>query len=312
MKKANVDLVVGASIFFSLIILITGVLWLKEFSVTRKLTSYAVLFPNVGTLQAGDLVMVNGIPKGSVKKLDIRGNLVSAIIDLDRKIKMTSSCKVTVQNIGLMGERGVGITLDSAGVPIPSISGKDTVYIQGYFDTGIAEAMGMVGTVLTEVQELAINVSEIINQTVGDTSFSTTFNRLINRLDTITDVAQLLLETNQPKIDTIVLNISALTKQLNWVVEQNKDHIYGITSGGDTLISAAQLILNRVDTLAIAIKQIVDEIQAGKGTVGKLIKNEQFYYDLKKSIADLDALVNDVQENALKLRVKFGFGKPKK
>jgi len=59
-KKSSMDLVVGASILLALFILIAGVLWLKEVSITRRMVSYTVLFPNIGALQGGDGVMVNG------------------------------------------------------------------------------------------------------------------------------------------------------------------------------------------------------------------------------------------------------------
>jgi phospholipid/cholesterol/gamma-HCH transport system substrate-binding protein len=311
-KKTNIDLIVGASILGSLIILITSVLWLKEVSVSRKLVSYAVLFPNVGTLQAGDPVMVNGISKGSVKQLEIKDNKVMVIFDLDRKIHLTDSCSITVQNIGLMGERGVGISLQNNGKIVPPVSKKDTTFLQGNFDTGIAEAMGMVGVVLSEVRVLAGNVSKIIDKTVGDSSFSVTFNVLLERLDTITSTGQSILVENKPRLDSIVKEVKILTVDLNNLLKVNRTKIDHIVTNGDTLIGNAVTISRSADSLIRTIQVMVDEIQNGNGSVSMLLKDKQFYADLKKSVADLDTLLNDVQDNALKLRVKFGFGKQKK
>jgi phospholipid/cholesterol/gamma-HCH transport system substrate-binding protein len=309
-KKTNIDLIVGASILFSLIILIAGVLWLKEASVSRKLVHYAVLFPNVGTLQAGDPVMVNGIIMGSVKSLNIKDNKVLAVFDLDRKIHLTDSCLITVQNIGLMGERGVGITLSVAGKSVPAVSGHDTTFLYGNFDTGIAEAMGMVGTVLSEVRVLAGNVSKIIDRTVGDTSFAQTFDVLIARLDTITSTGQSILVDNQPKLDSMIQQAKVLIVELNNIIKANRTQIGNIVTNGDTLLENAVVITRSTDSLVHSVTAIVDEIQNGNGTVGMLIKDKKFYTDLKKSVADLDTLINDVQDNALKLRVTLGFGRP--
>jgi phospholipid/cholesterol/gamma-HCH transport system substrate-binding protein len=311
-KKTNIDLIVGASILFSLVILIAGVLWLKEASVSRKLVPYAVLFPNVGTLQAGDPVMVNGITKGSVKLLDIKDNKVLVVFDLDRKIRLTDSCLITVQNIGLMGERGVGITLSVAGKSVPAVNGHDTTFLCGNFDTGIAEAMGMVGTVLNEVRALAGNVSKIIDRTVGDTSFAQTFDLLLARLDTITSTGQSLLVDNQPKLDSIIQQATVLTVELNSLIKANRTQIGNIVTNGDTLLENAVVITRSTDSLVHSVMAIVDEIQSGDGTVSMLMKDKKFYTDLKKSVADLDTLINDVQDNALKLRVKLGFGRQKK
>jgi len=114
-KKNKVELIVGGTIFIALFILIAGVLWLKGALVMNKMVQYSVLFPNVGTLQPGDPVVVNGVRKGSVSTIDLKGARVAVTINLDKDVALTDASKVTVQNIGLMGERMVGIQLDAAG-----------------------------------------------------------------------------------------------------------------------------------------------------------------------------------------------------
>jgi phospholipid/cholesterol/gamma-HCH transport system substrate-binding protein len=211
-----------------------------------------------------------------------------------------------------MGERGVGITLSVAGKSVPAVSGHDTTFLYGNFDTGIAEAMGMVGTVLSEVRVLAGNVSKIIDRTVGDTSFAQTFDVLIARLDTITSTGQSILVDNQPKLDSMIQQAKVLIVELNNIIKANRTQIGNIVTNGDTLLENAVVITRSTDSLVHSVTAIVDEIQNGNGTVGMLIKDKKFYTDLKKSVADLDTLINDVQDNALKLRVKLGFGRQKK
>jgi hypothetical protein len=42
------------------------------------------------------------------------------------------------------------------------------------------------------------------------------------------------------------------------------------------------------------------------------MKDGKLYYDIKKSVNDLDSLVKNVERDGLKLRIKLGFGKAKK
>lgn len=171
MKKSNNDLIVGGVIFISLFILISGVLWLKETSISRKSVQYTFLFPNIGSLQKGDPVMVNGVKCGLVSKIYLFKSKVAVEIKLDKNVTFTDSSTIAVQNIGLMGERMVGILLSEKG-KIHTPDKKDKInYINGSFDSGIAEAMGMLGGVLGEVLELVDTVQEIVHKTVGDTHF---------------------------------------------------------------------------------------------------------------------------------------------
>jgi len=312
LKKTNMDLIVGGSIIIALFILIAGVLWLKEVSVTRKLVSYTILFPNVGTLQVGDPVMANGVSKGSVSKIDLRGDKVSATLEIDKSITLTDSCKIVVQNVGLMGERGVGIQMSLGGKPYKPSTKQDTTFINGYFDTGIAEAMGMLGDVLGDVQVLVKNVNSVVNTTVGDSSFIRVFETLVVRLDSISAITEEILAKNKPFINSSIKDISTVTSDLRTLINRSTPNIDTIMQNGAALTSYGITVVNRIDTLALSVQGIVDQIDSGKGSIGLLMKDEQFYKDLKSTVGDLDTLINEVQGDALKLRVKLGFGKKKK
>lgn len=312
MKKTNVDLVVGGSILISLVILIGGVLWLKDASISSKMVSYSILFPNVGTLQIGDPVKINGVTKGSVSDIYLRNDNVAVVIDVEKSVILRDSCKFNVQNIGLMGERGIGIQYSDKGVRLAANKKSDSTFVSGNFDPGIAEAMAMMGTVLTEVETLVGNVSSIIETTVGDTAFVSVFKTLLNRLDTITDVAQTLVLENKPVIDKSLKNVQSVSNDLKEIVNKNSNHIYAIMNNGDSLTESALSIAAQVESLTVSVNQIVNQVQNGNGSLGMIVHDAQFYKDLKKTVADLDTLINEVQGDALKLRIKLGFGKKKK
>ena len=305
------DIIVGATILIALVILITGVLWLKEALVTGKLVSYTVLFPNVGTLQVGDPVMVNGVTKGRVIALNLRNDKVATAISLERNIVLTDSCRVVVQNIGLMGERGVGILLARSGAPFTPTRKKDTTFVTGYFDTGIAEAMGMMGTVLSGVEVLMNNVTAIMNSTVADTVFLRLFQMLVKRLDTLSKVSENLVVRNGPLVDMSVKNLSYASSQLKELLDKNSGHLSAILANGDALSSYSLTLAAKVDSLTTSIQGVVREIKNGRGALGMMMKDDQFAGNLRRTLADVDTLVNDVRNDGLKLRARLGFGKKK-
>ena len=305
------DLIVGATILIALFILIVGVLWLKEALVARKMVSYTVLFPNVWTLQIGDPVMANGVTKGRVAAMYLRNDRVATVVDLEKDITITDSCHVVVQNIGLMGERGVGIQLARSGIPFKPSRRKDTTFVFGYFDTGIAEAMGMMGTVLSEVEVLITNISSIMNSTVGDSMFIKLFHSLVKRLDTLTGVAEKLVVKNGPLVDNSVQNLNNASSQLKELIDKNGGHLGAILANGDALTSYSLSLAEKVDSLTTSIHGVIHEIENGQGALGMMIKDQGFSQNLRQTVADVDTLVNDVRNDALKLRIKLGFGKKK-
>ncbi|KMQ51257.1 ABC transporter-related permease with MCE domain [Chitinispirillum alkaliphilum] len=307
MKKTNVDLVVGGSILLALFILVGGVLWLKEVSVSSKMVSYTVLFENVGTLQPGDPVMVNGVRKGTVSDMYIRGTDVAVVLKLDRRIRITDLTDVIVQNIGLMGERGVGIRLTNTGNVVDPTSGRDTTFLSGKFDSGIAETMGMLGTVLTEVETLTQNVTSIIDNTIGDTAFISFYHTMVNRLDTISGMAQNLLVKNEPYLNRSIQNVTALSNDLKEFLDKNSPRLETIVSNTEELSSEALYLVSQVDTLTGSLQNIVGKIERGEGVLGQLMQDDEFYPELKSTLASIDTLVNEVHKDALRLRVRLGF-----
>jgi phospholipid/cholesterol/gamma-HCH transport system substrate-binding protein len=305
------DVIVGATILIALVILITGVLWLKEALVTGKLVSYTLLFPNVGTLQVGDPVMVNGVTKGRVIAINLRNDKVATAVSLEKNIVLTDSCRVVVQNIGLMGERGVGILLVRSGAPFTPTHKKDTTFVAGYFDTGIAEAMGMMGTVLSGVEVLMNNVTAIMNSTVADTVFLRLFQMLVKRLDTLSKVSENLVVRNGPLVDLSVKNLSYASTQLKELLDNNSGHLSAILANGDALSSYSLTLAAKVDSLTTSIQGVVREIKNGRGALGMMMKDDQFADNLRRTLADVDTLVNDVRSDGLKLRARLGFGKKK-
>ncbi|MGA3050395.1 MAG: MlaD family protein [Chitinispirillaceae bacterium] len=308
MTKNNMDLMVGASILIALCILIGGVLWLKEAFVTEKQVFYTFLFSNVGALQVGDPVMVNGVTKGRVATLSLRNEQVAAVVHLDNDVTLTDSCRVVVQNIGLMGERGIGIQLAGGSVIKPTRK-NDTTFIAGYFDTGIAEAMGMMGQVLSKTEALLTDISSLTNSTVGDTSFISLFHTLSKRLDTLTEQTERLIAKNGPLIDSSIANLAETSAQLKEFMDKNGTGFSTIMTNGVALSTNALSVIAKADSLSTSIQGIVHKIEAGQGPLGMILEDQQFSQDLKHAVTGIDTLATQVRNNGLKLRVKLGFGK---
>ncbi len=310
MKRSNNDLIVGGVIFLSLFVLIAGVLWLKEISVSSKMVTYTVLFPNIGTLQLGDPVTVNGVKRGSTSKIYLHKAMVAVELKLDVGVVFTDSSIVTVQNIGLMGERMVGIQLSDKGNPHVPDSKETVNYITGYFDSGIAEAMGLLGSVLSEVLSLVDTVENIIHQTVGDTDFIDFFQTIVGRLDTIVYLVDDLVKDNKDDIDEAIDNVHALSAEVKNLLKTNRANMDNILENGSQLTSSALVIAERVDSIAKTVNGIVSDIESGKGSIGLLVEDDSIIRELKESLVNLDSLVTDVNDNGLKLRVKI-FGNKK-
>jgi len=115
MTNRKNNIVVGLFVILSLLILLFGVYFLKEATPGQKSDTYYAIFPQVSTLQDGDPIKVNGVKMGKVDGIELTGSNVRVTLKMNRGVKLPKDTEVRIQNIGLMGERQVGILLGRSG-----------------------------------------------------------------------------------------------------------------------------------------------------------------------------------------------------
>ena len=68
------------------------------------------------------------------------------------------------------------------------------------------------------------------------------------------------------------------------------------SDGFDSFASSAETLESSVAVL----QNIVDELDQGKGTLGKLLKDETLYDNMNEVVTDARDLINDMKENPTK------------
>jgi len=308
LKKKQSDAIVGLVIVVAFIALLGGIIWLKKISLTNSTVSYTALFPKIGGLQVGDPVYVNGVEKGTVADIALHEAEVAVRFRIDESIPFTDSSVVTVKNVGLMGERAIEIILSRSGSQhVPDKGKKVTAYIRGRYDSGISEALGMLGNIMGEAQGLLDTVQYVVGQTVADPKFIKFFGDATGRLDTMTLLLNQIVVENQPKINSIVSDVQLVSAGVNGIVKENRFGFKSIVANVDTISSDARSVVWSVDTLVHTFRNIAGKIDSGTGTVGQLVNSDSLSVELSSTLGSLDDLVKEVDEKGLKLRVRLGF-----
>ena len=140
---------VGAFVLASILLLLFGIYFLKQTVPGRRTDTYYARFSQVSNLDIGDPVKVNGVNVGKVKAIELEGSGVKVTFEMRRGVFLNRDADLRIQNIGLMGERQIGIRLgQSSEAVLPG------ALLEGTLDAGIAEAMGVAGEVFIEADSL--------------------------------------------------------------------------------------------------------------------------------------------------------------
>lgn len=131
------------------------------------------------------------------------------------------------------------------------------------------------------------------------------FNSFFYRLDSIVTLVDVLIKKNEKGINYAINNVSSISADLKILIRNNKGKIDNIVENGTELSSVALTIAAKIDSVSTSMNNVISDIDRGKGSIGRLVKDESIMNDFKTTVNDLDSLVNDVKSDALKLRARI-------
>jgi phospholipid/cholesterol/gamma-HCH transport system substrate-binding protein len=132
------------------------------------------------------------------------------------------------------------------------------------------------------------------------------------------------LKSSISNLNETLAGFNTAAKNVNTILADNKGKIDGTLSNlnkvssdftkiSDSLSKAnlGQIVKNLEKTL-VSVDKIMSEVQSGKGTFGKMIKDESLYNNLDKTSKELELLLQDVRLNPTRYVNVSVFGKKNK
>ena len=231
-------------------------------------------YESLKELKQGDEVRMAGVKIGSIELTRLAGRRAEAVLRIDPKVEIKSDATASIVMAGLIGTNYIGIDLGTPDSP-PLRDGAE-------IHTKVTPDLN---TIMAEVGEL----SKKLESALG--SISTSINGdgktpgLFQKLDKI-------VGENGENVTATMANLRQVTEKLN-KGESTLGHLINDTKIHDDLIATVgEIKAAATDAKGfIANAQtIVDQVKAGKGTLGALVFDETAGNDLKASAANLRAV----------------------
>jgi phospholipid/cholesterol/gamma-HCH transport system substrate-binding protein len=294
-------------------------------------------FPNAAGLAAGSPVRVAGVQVGSVKDVELAGDQVDVVFDVNKTVRsrITDKSVAFLGSVSLLGTSAVDITPATSGTPIPDYGYVPQGRSKGQF-SDIAEqasagldqitqlvsdmraGKGTVGKLVTD-EQLYVELQQFV-ATAGDLTRQVRAGR--------GSIGKLL---NDPKaansLEASLSNLEAMTKRinagegslgkllhddafaasLNAATTNLKDLTARLNRGEGTAgkLITDEMLYNRLNSVTNRFDQLVARLNAGEGTAGQLLKDRQLYENMNGAVNDLRALITEIKKDPKKyLNVK--------
>jgi phospholipid/cholesterol/gamma-HCH transport system substrate-binding protein len=269
--------VVGAFVLASLLLLLFGVYFLKETRPGSKTDVYHARFEQVSTLQEGDPVKVNGVKMGKVTTIELQQGSVQVTFQIRRGVRLPEDSEVRIQNIGLMGERQVGIRLGSAS---EALAPGGT--LQGRLDAGIAEAMGVAGEMFVEADSLVKALRSVLDSTLAHPEFAGRVNGLVAATEDVTRRLSLLAKDVDPRIREGAQAFQNLGREAEEFVRTQEPQVVEILKHTGEAARRARDLAERGERVAQGLEEVLAKANSKDGTT------RSYHYDDAGHVIQVD------------------------
>lgn len=309
------EYLIALVVIFSIACVYWGIQFLKGVEMfSKKMVLYAA-YPRLNNLLEDNPVLVNGYKIGTINKISLirRHGQYEVLVKMliTEKVEVPKNSVARVISTDLLGSKAVEITYgDSKELAMENdtLLSEAEQGLKEAVDKRIAPLQAKVENLIGSIDSVATIVTYVLNKSSRQNIIASLEN-VKKAVISLSHTAE-RLEQDADKISVILNNLTKITSTLEKTLPKITSDLSQLS---DSLANAP--IKNTIKDLNKTLaetKIMLANINEGKGTLGKLAKNDSVYNNLNKTLANLEQLLGDLKAHP-KRYVHFSlFGKREK
>ncbi|HOD10398.1 MAG TPA: MlaD family protein [Flavobacterium sp.] len=290
----------------SILLFIWGYSFLKGRDLLSDYQTFYVKYDNVEGLINSAPVTINGLVVGKVNLIKLNKDWTSLVeLQIDGDYQITKNSVAELYSPGPIGGKQITIIPNTKSTEIA----KSGDFLTSSSKLGLTEEVSnqikpikeKLDKVLENANTMLVNINQVLDEKTKQNLRSSleNLNATLAEFKEVSKSANEMLADNKGKISATMTNVEKASANFSKV----SDSIAKANIG--------QTVKNLEKTLANVDKLMAD-IQSGKGTLGKLAKDETMYNNFAKTSKELELLLQDLRLNPTRYVNVSLFGKKNK
>ncbi|MES2544385.1 MAG: MlaD family protein [Bacteroidota bacterium] len=291
----------------SILLFIWGYSFLKGKDLLTNYQTYYVQYSNIEGLTVSAPITINGLVVGKVIGFKIENQ--TGKIDVELQIKpdffISKSSTAQLYASSLLGGKQIAIIVNLQD-PVPAKNGD---FLLSSTKPALTDELA------NQVKPLTEKIDKV----------------LVNANDMLSNINEVLDEKTKQNLKSSLANLNetlaefkSASQKVNGMLADNKEKIDGtLTNFNKVSVNFAKLsdslakinigkTVDKLDKTLANVDKIMFDIQSGKGTMGKMMKDETLYNNFAKSSKELELLLQDLRLNPTRYINVSLFGKKNK
>ena len=283
------EVTVGTLVLVGLGLFVAGTMWLKGSTFSRGPT-VAVAFPDAGTLKRGSPVRVSGVDLGSVQAIEFQEvGKVLVRLSLDPKVQPRIDATARLTTVGLVADAVISFNPGTSTEPLPP--GQ---VIQGVVDQGLTDLGADLGR---QAKDVMAGVQEIANRRLAD-DLHETLTTLRRTLDVFANTRQ----GPTAELTRTMESLQQLTGRLDSTLA--RADLAASVRRSDTLMTTLTGTGAEFTTTTARLDSLLQKINSGQGTVGKLMTDTLLYSDVRRLTKAAQELMDELRKHPGKITIQ--------
>lgn len=313
------EIKIALLVIIALVVSIWGYKYIIGKNILKKSNVYYVDYQNVNRINISTPVKYLGYQVGFVSEVtpNLDKGLIRLTLDLDENMALPKGSTANILTETFMGGASIILTIPGgcSGNCLPSgsiIGGKNLgilgsmvdkddlkTYIN-VFQEGISvlldslsnqmtsgDSESKMGKSIENLSKTIDNLELLTRQINGIMSVSgKNINQSMSSLSSILKN----IETNNQEISNLLGNVSDISKQIkDGDAKKSMEAI-------NTTLTGLQMTLKSADTTFSGLNSIIANVNAGNGSLGKLVKDDELVTDIQDLSKHLDSLLLDLKD----------------
>lgn len=282
--KNSLETRLGIFFFLAIVaaVLILEMIGSVDFGETYRVTA---VFDSVQDLNKGDPVKMAGVEIGRVDKIELINGRGSVQMKIDKKYPVKTDAVAAIMFTGLMGQYFVSI---EGGTP-----GATPIDVQA--DTGTLETREQpdLGAIMAKLEDAAAGIKNV----------SETFR--IENLSTLLGPVTDLFKQNKEPVTLILSNLTMVSSN----IAQGTGTVGKLINDSSFYDAAFTTVTNlqevsgdlkgffgQAEGLITNANGIISQVQAGQGTLGKLLTDDSIHTDAAAAVSNLREILEKINQ----------------
>jgi phospholipid/cholesterol/gamma-HCH transport system substrate-binding protein len=302
-NENKTDIKVGLTVIISIVVLLFGIAWAKQWTVSSREEFRRAVFATSGGLEKGDPVTVNGIKRGVVKNVELRQDCVIVTVAFTEHVDLRKDATAAISMLELMSGKKVELR---PGI-LPEQLPPDAL-IPGIYSGDIGTLVAMVTSLSGALESITGKADTLLaglNGILQGDTFKIKLNRTLDVADValanVGDVsrrASAFMSEEGPLLTQTLTQADSTLHSISLVLAENRAGIRVFMDSGGRALGDARKVLGKLDS-------ILANASHENTMLYRLTRDTTFAVRIDSALISLTKLSEQLRKQGLDANIRF-------